>query len=213
MSDTPDTLAARSPIAALRRFSRRRAAPEEKCDLCSLGLMPEHQHLIDPVTRQIQCACDACAILFSDGSGKYRRVPQRCEWWTDFAITDEQWEALGVPIALAFFFFSSPLEHLVSMYPSPGGATEAVLPGEVWEILCQDNPRLGKLQPDVEALLVNRLGGVREYFRVPIDQCFKLVGLIRVHWRGLSGGPVLWQQIAAFFAELRAKSNKVTAHA
>jgi hypothetical protein len=54
-----------------------------------------------------------------------------------------------------------------------------------------------------EALLVNRIDGAREYYRVPIDRCFALVGLIRTCWRGLSGGAEAWQAIRHFFAELR----------
>jgi hypothetical protein len=58
--------------------------------------------------------------------------------------------------------------------------------------------------PDVEALLVNRVKGAREYYRVSIDRCFSLVGLIRQHWRGLSGGAEAWDAIDAFFDTLRA---------
>jgi hypothetical protein len=29
-----------------------------------------------------------------------------------------------------------------------------------------------------------------------------LVGIIRVHWRGLSGGEAVWQEIASFFQRL-----------
>jgi hypothetical protein len=43
------------------------------------------------------------------------------------------------------------------------------------------------MEADVEALLVNRVDGAREYFLAPIDACFELVGTIRVPWRGLSG--------------------------
>ena len=35
------------------------------------------------------------------------------------------------------------------------------------------------MQPDVEALLVNRVGGRRLYYLAPIDVCFELVGLMR----------------------------------
>jgi hypothetical protein len=42
---------------------------------------------------------------------------------------------------------------------------------------------------------------------VPIDECFKLVGLIRAHWRGLSGGTEVWQQMAQFFADLKRKAQ------
>ncbi len=72
------------------------------------------------------------------------------------------------------------------------------------------------MQPDVEALLVNRLGAARgsdvaEYYLAPIDECYKLVGLIRSHWRGLSGGSEVWPQIGQFFAQLKERSASVTA--
>ncbi len=60
---------------------------------------------------------------------------------------------------------------------------------------------LNQFEPDVEALLVNRLSSPR-YYRAPIDQCFRLVGIIRTHWRGLSGGQEVWQEIDRFFGEL-----------
>ena len=60
---------------------------------------------------------------------------------------------------------------------------------------------LRDLEPDVEALLVNRVGGARDYFRVGIDECYKLVGVIRTKWRGLSGGQDVWDEIGRLFAE------------
>ena len=56
------------------------------------------------------------------------------------------------------------------------------------------------MEPDVEALLINRVGPAREYFLAPIDECYRLVGLIRLHWRGLSGGTEVWKEIQGFFA-------------
>jgi hypothetical protein len=49
-----------------------------------------------------------------------------------------------------------------------------------------------------------------EYYIAPIDECYKLVGLIRTNWRGLSGGTEVWIEIGRFFAELRSKSELVT---
>ncbi len=74
----------------------------------------------------------------------------------------------------------------------------------------QDNPELTRMESDVEALLVNRIGHARgfsapEYYILPIDECYKLVGLIRVHWKGFSGGTEVWQEIARFFEELKGK--------
>ncbi len=74
---------------------------------------------------------------------------------------------------------------------------------EAWQALADDNPVLRDLEPDVEALLVNRVGETRDYYRVGIDECYKLVGLIRTHWRGLSGGTAVWEEIGRFFAGLK----------
>ena len=62
---------------------------------------------------------------------------------------------------------------------------------------------LGELEPDVEALLVNRARGAREHWLVPIDDCYSLVGLIRTRWRGLTGGREVWEQIDALLRRAR----------
>jgi hypothetical protein len=203
----------RNPIAVLQRFARPRAAVE-RCDLCAAALVEEHQHLLEPANRKISCACDACAVLFSgQADRRYRRVPRRIESWPQFVMDDLQWESLGVPISLAFFFFSTPQQQIVAVYPSPGGATESTIPAEAWEPVAADNPALAKLEPDVEALLVNRMRGARAYYRVPIDECFKLVGVVRTNWRGLSGGAALWPEVDKFFHHLEARSAKKATHA
>jgi len=84
---------------------------------------------------------------------------------------------------------------------------ESLLSLDAWRDLVAENPALGKLRPDVEALLVNRLGQTREYYRVPIDTCYKLIGLIRKRWRGISGGPAVWEEVERFFADLRRRAG------
>lgn len=201
--------AQQNPFAALRGFARPRP-PAEPCELCSAALAPEHPHLVEPPTRRLLCCCDACAILFSRDDAadlRFRRVP-RDVWRLDsFRMTDAQWDALLVPINVAFFYRSTPAGRVVALYPSPAGATESQLTLDAWDELVRDNPVLRDLEPDVEALLVNRLGEIRAYYRAPIDQCYRLVGLVRLHWRGLSGGNEVWQEIAAFFATLRARAR------
>ncbi len=96
---------------------------------------------------------------------------------------------------------------MLAFYPSPAGATESLLSLAAWEALVADNPWLTELKPDVEALLVNRVEGAREYYRVPIDRCYELVGLIRAHWRGMSGGSEAWSAIHEFFARLKPSSG------
>jgi hypothetical protein len=194
-------------FASLRRFVR--SQPEvERCDLCGLPLAPDHQHLVEPNARKLVCSCDACAILFSgSGSARYRRVPRRIEFLSNFQISDEQWENLHLPINLAFFYHNSPAQRVIAMFPSPAGATESLLTLESWNDIIAANPSLHDLEPDVEALLVDRISDRRNYWRVPIDECYKLVGLIRAHWRGLSGGTAVWGEITGFFDQLRAKSS------
>jgi hypothetical protein len=206
----------------LRQFARKPESKQlEKCEMCSVALRPEHSHLIELTQRRLHCACDACAMLFSGQSGtKYKRVPRDIRLLTNFKMTDAEWDGLLIPINLAFFFQNSMNSRVSALYPSPAGATESLLPLEAWSSIVQSNPELNQLEPDVEALLVNRVGQAREsaaaeYYIVPIDACYKLVGLIRIHWRGLSGGTELWREIGDFFAELRAKARVITedAHA
>lgn len=205
--NNPQSESPNSAIRSLRRFVRPRSAAAERCELCAAELPPGHLHLIEPQTRQLICACQPCAILFSGQTEtKYRRVPQRVRPLPGFRLTDAQWDGLSIPIGMAFFFRSSPAGKTLALYPSPAGATESLLDLESWNSVVEDNPVLKELETDVEALLVNRVNGAREYFIVPIDECYKLVGLIRAHWRGLSGGTEVWEEIGRFFDALKASS-------
>jgi hypothetical protein len=194
---------AHAPIAALRKFVRPRE-PQERCDTCGLGLSVEHRHTFDPAARRIRCACDVCSLFYSS---VYRPIPRRVRPLPNFQLSDGQWDDLMIPISLAFFSYSTPAARIIALYPGPAGAAESLLRLDAWEEIVAANPELGDLQPDVEALLVNRVGAARQYFLVPIDECYKLVGLIRLHWRGLSGGSKVWGEIGQFFDELRQKGN------
>lgn len=204
---------------SLRQFARKPPRQVEKCEMCSAELRIEHPHLIELTKRRLHCACDACAMLFSGQAGtKYKRVPRDIRLLADFKMTDAGWDGLLIPINLAFFFQNSIDSRVSALYPSPAGATESLLPLEAWSSIVQANPALNQLEPDVEALLVNRVGQARgsapaEYYIVPIDACYRLVGLIRVHWRGLSGGTEVWQEIGNFFADLRRRAQVVTEEA
>ncbi len=87
---------------------------------------------------------------------------------------------------------------------------ESNLTFESWREIAAGNPILEKMEADVEALLVNRVGEKREYFIAPIDECYKLVGIIRSNWRGFSGGTEAWAKINDFFAELKNRSRVVS---
>jgi hypothetical protein len=141
------------------------------------------------------------------GGGHYRLVPERRLPLEGFRLDEEQWAALQLPVELAFFFHSTPAGRVVALYPSPLGATESQLELAAWEELERENPILLELEPDVEALLVNRARGARDHYVAPIDDCYQLVALIRAHWRGLAGGEEVWREIAQFFERLRARAR------
>lgn len=194
-------------LAKLREFARDKPAVE-RCELCSAALAGQHSHLVEPTTRRLLCACEPCAILFSARglSSKYARVPRTGRFLADFQLTDAEWDGLMIPINMVFFFHSTPAGKVVAIYPSPAGATESLLSLEAWKQIAENNPRLNSMEPDVEALLVNRVSETREYYVAPMDQCYKLVGLIRTHWRGFSGGTEVWEEINQFFAALKEQS-------
>jgi hypothetical protein len=198
-------------LALLRRFTPKRSLVE-RCEMCSQGLPVEHDHLVEPARHKLMCACTACAILF-DGqvNGQYKRVPRVIEFLQDFEMSEGQWDTLRIPIEMAFFLLSSPQGKMIALYPSPAGAIESLLPLDTWEEISQANPALNRMKADVVALLANRVGSDRgsqpEYYLVPIDECYKLVGLIRTHWRGLSGGTEVWREIRAFFGQLKKQSG------
>jgi Family of unknown function (DUF5947) len=199
-------------FTALRQFARNRL-PVERCELCGLELSSEHEHLVEPINRKLLCACNACAILFEAQSGtRYKRVPRRVLFLPDFQLSNAQWDSLCVPIEMVFFFKSTPQERVIALYPSPAGPTESLLPLDTWTEVEKMNPVLKEMHPDVTALLANRVGHLRtnvppEYYLVPIDQCYKLVGLIRSRWRGLSGGSEVWGEISAFFDALKNRAQ------
>ncbi len=121
---------------------------------------------------------------------------------------------LLIPINLAFFFYSSVEKRMVALYPSPAGAVESLLPLDAWSEIAADNPVLHRLKPDIEALLVNRVGhahgmGQAEYYIAPIDECYRLVGLIRTNWKGLSGGTEVWTEVGRFFAGLKSNAERI----
>lgn len=202
-----DDAATSNALASIRRFVGTRSA-REHCSLCHVELADEHPHLVETATRRLACACDACALLFDGPNAvRFRRIPRRVQALPDLRLSDTAWDALQLPINLAFFVQSTPAGCVVALYPSPAGAAESLVASQAWDALADENPVLREFEPDVEGLLVNRLGDAREYYRVGIDACYKLVGVIRTHWRGLSGGAVVWGHVAGFFDTLRERAD------
>jgi hypothetical protein len=192
-------------LQVAKRSTEEREAALERCDLCGESIPEEHRHLLEVATRELRCTCRACSILFDRpeaAEGRYRLVGDRRLAVGDFELDDVMWAELRLPVDMAFFFHSTPAERVMAYYPSPMGPTESQLELTAWTSLEAANPILRSLTPDVEALLVNRVRGARQHWIVPIDECYALVGLIRGHWRGLTGGSELWDEIRKHFEGL-----------
>jgi hypothetical protein len=178
--------------------------------MCAEPLGGGHSHVVNLDSRQILCACRACWLLFTHqgaAGGRYRAVPDRYLFDPGFRLGEGAWEALQIPVRVAFFFSNSDLGKVAAFYPSPAGATESLLSLEAWADVVAANPVMTDLTPDVEALLVRRAGDGFECYLVPIDACYELVGLVRMHWKGFDGGEEAWAAIDGFFDAVRERSR------
>ena len=201
-------MSAFATVSGLARQIARKIQTAERCEMCGVPLGRQHPHLLDPQSRRLACACDACAHLFySDGETKYKSVPRSVRFLEDFHLSDGQWEDLLIPIGLAFFVKSSVEQRVLALYPSPAGPTESLLTLDAWTDIAVENPIIATFVSDVEALLVNRLVQPAEYYLAPIDKCYELVGLIRANWHGLSGGAEMWTKVQQFFTHLRENAH------
>jgi hypothetical protein len=201
----------------LRRFLESRPARPAagtRCELCAEPLGEDHSHVVNLDSRNILCTCRACWLLFTHegaAQGRYRAVPDRYLHDPAFRLSDADWDEIQVPVRMAFFFRNSSLGRMVAFYPSPAGATESLLPPETWERVIAANPLAADLVPDVEALILYRTSSGLHCYLTPIDACYELVGLVKLHWKGFDGGQEAWAAIDAFFAGLRRRC-KVADH-
>lgn len=200
-------------ITRLRRFAEAgpagAASDIEHCDLCGTELDPDHRHLLHIDERRILCACEPC-VAMRIGEGPYRPTGTRVLWLEDFAMPDDLWARLQIPIGLAFFMRSSSVDGIAGLYPSPAGATECELDLEAWDELCASNPALSDLEIDAEALIVDRITEPHRYVIAPIDDCYRLVGMVKANWEGISGGDAVQRSLPQFFEELRGRTQSGT---
>jgi len=204
-------------LARIRTDRRPPEAAGERCEMCAESIADEHQHVVNVAGRQLMCVCRACYLLFTDTEAdlRYRAVPDRYLSFPDFALDRLVWEALQIPVGVAFFFTNSALGHTVAFYPGPAGATESELDMEVWDTIRSADPRVSLLADDVEALLVRVADGAQDgelsqpqTYLVPIDACYEFVGHLRLVWRGFDGGQQAREFIDAFFDGLAARATK-----
>lgn len=192
----------RLDLDALRRTIQRprpSTDPAEHCQLCDADIPGTHRHMLEEQSGEVLCVCHACRLLFereAAGRGHYRLIPDR-----RIRLPAFDTGGLGVPVGLAFFIAQSD-GRVIAHYPSPMGVTQWELDHPAWQEVIRERPEIAELVPAVEAILVNTTRGATEHWLVPIDDCYRLVAVIRRHWRGLSGGDQVWPAIDRFFAGL-----------
>ena len=202
-----------SPYDVLTRISSRRP-PEpagERCEMCAESIADEHQHVVNVAGRQLMCVCRGCYLLFTDPHAelRYRAVPDRYLAFTDFALDRRAWEAMHIPVGVAFFFTNSALGRTVAFYPGPAGACESELDLDMWNSIRAADRRADLLADDVEALLVRvPETGSPQTFLVPIDACYEFVGRLRTLWHGFDGGQEAREFIDEFFARIAARARE-----
>jgi hypothetical protein len=201
----------------LARIRANRGAPQpagERCEMCSEAIADEHQHVVNLEGRQLMCVCRGCYLLFTDTDAelRYRAVPDRYLAFADFALDRRAWDALQIPVGLAFFFYNSALSRTVAFYPGPAGATESELDLDAWNDIRATDSRVDTIAADTEALLVrvsdDETASGRAYL-VPIDACYEFVGRLRMMWRGFDGGQDVRTYIDGFFDDLDSRSRLV----
>ncbi|HEY9264052.1 MAG TPA: DUF5947 family protein [Mycobacterium sp.] len=207
----------------LARIRAVRTAPRpagESCEMCAEQIADEHQHVVNIEGRQLMCVCRGCYLLFTDQHAalRYRAVPDRYLAFPDFALDRRRWDALQIPVGLAFFFRNSHLDRTVAFYPGPAGATESELDLESWNDLRAADPRVDMLADDTEALLVrvaatdtadDEQAAAPVCHLLPIDACYEFVGRLRMLWRGFDGGQDARRYIDEFFDTVAHRSKVV----
>lgn len=203
-----------SPLAVLGRITANRPAPVagERCEMCAEPIADAHPHVVNLSSRSLLCTCRGCYLLFTDQHAtlRYRSVPDRYLRFPGVELEQSTWDALEIPVGLAFFFRNSEMDRTVAFYPGPAGAAESELPMGAWDELVAANPQLSQLVPDVEALIVRAPGRERAGFEcllVPVDFCYELVGELRIVWHGFDGGQEARNLIDSFFATATGRSR------
>ena len=199
-----------SSVLARIRANRPAAQLGERCEMCAEPIADAHQHVVNIPSRALMCTCRGCYLLFTADNAelRYRAVPDRYLSFPSFRLEPGQWDALQIPVGLAFFFLNSLFGRTVCFYPGPAGAAESELPLDAWDQVVAVNPELRAVAADVEAFIVQvPPSAPARCFLVPIDACYELVGQLRRVWRGFDGGQEARMQIEDFFTTVAARAR------
>jgi hypothetical protein len=182
----------------------------EECELCAEAITVEHEHLLEPEARRVLCTCSGCAALYAQEQhrqgARYLRVERRAARLREIDLDEATWAELGVPVGVAFFTTRNRTGEVVATFPGRAGIVESFVPLRVWRELEQRYPTLRGILPDVEALLVRRSARHRDYFRVSMDHCYELAGLLRSSEAPLSSPELAVVQ--SFFTRLDEQADQ-----
>ena len=102
------------------------------------------------------CACARAAGRCARATPSTRPPARACSGSTDLELPDELWARFRIPIGLAFFLRDPGRGG--GLLPEPGGRHRVrARPGRVGASSCARNPVLETLEPDAEALIVDRI--------------------------------------------------------
>lgn len=179
----------------------------DHCEMCAALLAgDERRHLLDLAHHALLSICNACALAFGPrgaNAGSYRLIPTRHLALLNFQATDGLWAGSGRSAKIAYLLRSSEAGHVLAVYLDPAGARESAFDLEHWKTLLTANPLLDSLEPDVEALLINRMGQEQTFYIVPITTCSQLVGLLTEQ----GNEQEIWKDPGAFFEKIQAGAS------
>lgn len=185
--------------------------------MCAAPLAGEEQrHLLDLIHHTFLSICNGCALAFGPrgaNAGTYRLVPTRHLALLDFQGTNELGTGPERWGKVAYLLRSSEAGRILILSLDPAGVRESTFDLECWRTLLKANPLLDSLEPDVEALLINRSAQPPSSYIVPIDTCSRLLGLLSRCQQNQKREQEIWEAIEAFFAEIQAEASPtITIH-
>ena len=160
-------------------------------------------------------ACRPCYLVFAP-HGAGGSASARCQIGScpspDFVLSSAQWDALQIPVGVAFFFMNSSLNTSPRSIQAPqappsrccrsirGIRSSMRIP--IWPRLCPTSKR-----SSFAAGIVDPEAAQAECYLVPIDVCYELVGELRRLWKGFDGGTEAHAALDEFFDRVRTKAR------